>query len=82
MKPLLACFTALVAFTLVAGAQALTLTSPENGAKHLGWFTAFVKSFDKFEGATLAERIQKYVLWLGFTQQDIDAIRGIMLEVR
>ena len=32
MKRLLSCFTALVAFALVAGAQALTLTSPENGA--------------------------------------------------
>ena len=39
-----------------------------------------MKSFDKFEGATLAARIQKYVLWLGFTQQDIDTIRGILLE--
>ena len=51
-----------------------------NDAKHLGWFAAFVKSFDKFEGATLSERIRKYVLWLGFTEQDIDTIRGIMLE--
>jgi protein-tyrosine phosphatase len=51
-----------------------------NDAKHLGWFTAFVKSFDKFEGATLAARIRKYVLWLGFTQQDIETIRGILLE--
>ena len=32
MKRLLSCFTALVAFALVAGAQALTLTSPQNGA--------------------------------------------------
>ena len=51
-----------------------------NDAKHLGWFTAFVKSFDKFEGATLSARIRKYVLWLGFTQQDIDTIRSILLE--
>ena len=47
-------------------------------ARHLGWFTSFVKSFDRFEGATLAERIQKYVLWLGFTQKDIETIREIM----
>ena len=51
-----------------------------NDAKHLGWFTSFVKSFDKFEGATLAERIQKYVLSLGFTQADIEKIREIMFE--
>ena len=32
------------------------------------------------ESSMLAERIQKYVLWLGFTQKDIDTIREIMLE--
>ena len=51
-----------------------------NDAKHLGWFTKFVESFDKFEGATLAERIQKYVLWLGFTDADMQTIRDIMFE--
>jgi len=51
-----------------------------NDAKHLGWFTKFVASFDKFEGATLAERIQKYVLWLGFTEADMQTIRDIMFE--
>ncbi len=49
-----------------------------NDAKHLGWFTKFVASFDKFEGATLAERIQKYVLGLGFTEKDLETIREIM----
>ena len=51
-----------------------------NDAKHLGWFKSFVESFDKFDGATLAERIQKYVLWLGFTEKDIETIREIMFE--
>ena len=51
-----------------------------NDAKHLGWFTKFVESFDKFEGATLAARIQKYVLWLGFTEADMQTIRDIMFE--
>ena len=51
-----------------------------NDAKHLGWFTKFVASFDKFEGATLAERIQKYVLGLGFTEKDMETIREIMFE--
>ena len=51
-----------------------------NDAKHLGWFKSFVQSFDKFEGATLAERIQKYVLWLGFTEADMQTIRDIMFE--
>ncbi len=51
-----------------------------NDAKHLGWFTKFVESFDAFDGTTLAERIQKYVIGLGFTQKDLDTIRDIMLE--
>jgi len=51
-----------------------------NDAKHLGWFTKFVASFDKFEGATLAERIQKYVLGLGFSEKDMETIREIMFE--
>ena len=51
-----------------------------NDAKHLGWFTKFVRSFDKFEGATLAERIQKYVLSIGFTEKDIETIRKVMFE--
>ena len=51
-----------------------------NDAKHLKWFTDFVKSFDRFEGATLSERIRKYVLWLGFTEADMQKIRDIMLE--
>ena len=51
-----------------------------NDARHLRWFTDFVKSFDRFEGATLAERIRKYVLWLGFTEADMQKIRDIMLE--
>ena len=53
-----------------------------NDAKHMRWFTDFVKSFDRFEGATLAERIRKYVLWLGFTEADMQKIRDIMLEPR
>ena len=51
-----------------------------NDAKHLKWFADFVKSFDRFEGATLSERIRKYVLWLGFTEADMQTIRDIMLE--
>ncbi len=51
-----------------------------NDTRHLGWFTAFVKSFDKFEGATLSERIRKYVLWLGFTEADMQTIRDILME--
>ena len=51
-----------------------------NDAKHLKWFTDFVKSFDKFEGATLSERIRKFVLRLGFTEEDMQKIRDIMFD--
>ena len=51
-----------------------------NDAKHLRWFTQFVGSFDRFEGETLAERIRKYVLWLGFTEADMQTIRDILFE--
>ena len=51
-----------------------------NDARHLKWFTDFVKSFDRFEGETLAARIQKYVLGLGFTEADLQTIRDILFE--
>ena len=35
---------------------------------------------DRFEGATLSDRIRKYVLWLGFTESDMQTIRDIMFE--
>ena len=53
-----------------------------NDAKHLKWFADFIASFDRFEGATLAERIRKYVLSLGFTEADMQTIRDIMFEGR
>ena len=52
-----------------------------NDAKHLRWFTAFIDSINqRYQGATLAERIQKYVLWLGFTEEDMERFRNFMLE--
>ena len=51
-----------------------------NDTPHLKRFKGLVESFDRFEGATLSERIRKYVLWLGFTESDMQTIRDIMLE--
>ena len=51
-----------------------------NDSRHLQWFTDFVKSFGRYEGATLADRIARYFLALGFTEKDIAAFREIMLE--
>jgi protein-tyrosine phosphatase len=52
-----------------------------NDAKHLRWFTAFIESINKrYDGNSLAERIQKYVLWLGFTNEDMERFRDLMFE--
>ena len=39
-----------------------------------------MKLFDTYEGATLNERIEKYVLSCGFTAEDIEKFRNMMLE--
>ena len=38
------------------------------------------RTFDKYHGATLNERVEAYVLDCGFTRDDIAKFRGIMLE--
>ena len=32
----------------------------------------------KFEGETLMEHVENYLLWIGVKQAEIDTIRGIM----
>ena len=51
-----------------------------NDAKHLGWFKSFVKSFDKYEGDTLSKRIVAYFREIGFTDDDLNKIRDLLLE--
>lgn len=51
-----------------------------NDARHLGWFEAFVKSFDKFDGKTLSERICAYFMSIGFTEDDLAIIRECLLK--
>jgi protein-tyrosine phosphatase len=52
-----------------------------NDSKHLRWFSSFIDTIKKrHEGATLAERIQKYVIWLGFTEKDMERFRNFMFE--
>ena len=52
-----------------------------NQKRYPVWFQSFVRSFDKFEGATLSERICNYFkLTLGFTEEDLNKIRDILLE--
>ena len=51
-----------------------------NDAKHYRWFNNLVASFDKFEGATLSQRICAYFRSIGFSDSDLDRIREILLE--
>ena len=53
---------------------------PKSGSKCLQTFSEFLKGFDQYDGATLDERIRKYVIDLGFTEGDIEKIRTILLE--
>ena len=51
-----------------------------NDARHMRWFSKFISTFDKFEGATLSQRICAYFRSIGFTDADLDRIRSILLE--
>ena len=53
-----------------------------NDAKHLKWFKSMIRSFDKFEGETLSQRISAYFRSIGFTDADLDCIREILLSPR
>ncbi|MCQ2396665.1 MAG: tyrosine-protein phosphatase [Lentisphaeria bacterium] len=48
--------------------------------RHDRLFDHLVKVFDNYEGATINERVENYVLSLGFTREDIQHLRDIMLE--
>lgn len=47
---------------------------------HENCLDKLIAVFDAYEGATLNERIEKFVLSLGFTPEDIQRFRDIMLE--
>ena len=47
---------------------------------HATRFDKLIAVFDKYEGATLNDRIVAYVLSCGFTMEDITAFRKLMLE--
>lgn len=52
-----------------------------NDERHLGWFTAFVKSMDAYPGETLSARICEYFRQrCGFSSEELDRIRMILLE--
>ena len=43
-------------------------------------FSALVHVFDAYPGATINERVEAYVISLGYSKADIDRFRDIMLE--
>ena len=47
---------------------------------HESRFNHLIKGFQKLEGKTLHEKIENYVLSLGFTRADIEKFRSMMLE--
>ncbi|MBQ6914520.1 MAG: tyrosine-protein phosphatase, partial [Kiritimatiellae bacterium] len=47
---------------------------------HARLFNHLVAGFDKWPGKTVNERVEAYVLSLGFTKDDIAKLRGLMLE--
>ena len=52
-----------------------------NQKRYPVWISSLIHSFDKFEGATISDRICAYFReTLGFTDEDLDKIRDIMLE--
>ena len=49
---------------------------------HAGRFNKLIDGFRKLPGKDLHEKIENYVLSCGFTREDIEKFRGIMLEKR
>lgn len=50
------------------------------GFRHETHFDKLIEVIDKYEGATINERIENFVLSIGFTKEDIQHFRDIMLE--
>ena len=49
------------------------------GTEFGGMFQAFYTRLKSFEGETLSEKTESYMLSIGVTQEEIDSIRAIML---
>ena len=51
-----------------------------NSFNHRNLFNHLYHGFDSWPGKTINERVESYVLSLGFTKNDIETLRSIMLE--
>lgn len=54
--------------------------NPDPEFNHRARLDKLVEGFQTFPGATLADKVEAYVLSLGFTQADLATFRDIMLE--
>ena len=62
--------------------EATALWNPQDGFNHAGRYDKLVRGFDRWPGETIGERVEAYVLSLGFSAADLDAFRERLLEPR
>jgi hypothetical protein len=60
--------------------EATAFWNPSPHFNHAKLFDHLVRGFDRWPGDTIRERVEAYVLDLGFTRDDIATLREIMLE--
>ena len=60
--------------------EASAFHNPNPAFNHEKKFNLLYHGFDRWPGATVNERVEAYVLDLGFTPEDVDAFRGLLLE--
>ena len=54
--------------------------NPNGGFNHEARYDKLVRGFDRWPGETINERVEAYVLSLGFSEADLDAFRERLLE--
>lgn len=65
---------------LVLDWEVTAFATPSNKWVHEGNLDELLKVINKFEGATINERIENFMLSIGIAQEDIQRFREIMLE--
>ena len=62
--------------------EATALWNPFDHFNHAARYDKLVRGFDRWPGETINERVEAYVLSLGFAPADLDAFRERLLEPR
>ena len=60
--------------------EATAFWNPSPHFNHAKLFDHLVRGFDRWPGDTIRERVEAYVRSIGFTDDDIATLRGILLE--